>query len=298
MKPLLLLLFLTLISHQIHAQEYVPMAVDSATWRLGTTGEYPESDNLIVLRIEGDTMVNEMVYGKIYHYDMEDNILIQDSRRLLGLLRDEMDEKKVFGGILESAPYEFLNEDVACDWGDSDTFKEQLLYDFSLQEGDMLNSCMFLDSSFITSIDTVSTFGFQRRRLKLNGDIPHTLTEGIGTCMGIFKGENCVIAGGYYAYSLFDYCIGDFSFCNLATATKEENVLDQMVVYPNPVSDLLTIESPVTLSRLTLLDAQGRIMDTTTNTSTINFTNYLPGIYMIQAEDKQGGIYTKRVVKL
>ena len=105
MKQFKIIAFI-LTSFSIVAQDYVPMAVDSATWVLASTDENPIFNNVKVLRIEGDTVVNSSTYSKIYKYTVDDSKLISQSRLLIGLIRDDIDERKVYGGIFEEQEQE------------------------------------------------------------------------------------------------------------------------------------------------------------------------------------------------
>ncbi len=172
MKQLKTILFL-LTAFTTFAQEYIPMAVDSATWVLASTDENPIYDEVIVLRIEGDTILNTFSYSKIYKYVYQNSGLISSSRLLIGLLRDDISERKVYGGIfseLEDELQTFLNYDKRCSWGSIDTFNEHLLYDFSLQQSDSIDICMLTNPTVITSIDSIDRFGYYRLNYELEDD--------------------------------------------------------------------------------------------------------------------------------
>ncbi len=62
------------------------MAVDSATWVLASKDENPIYNEVIVLRIEGDTIVNSNSYSKIYKYDSNNQQIEISSRLLIGLI--------------------------------------------------------------------------------------------------------------------------------------------------------------------------------------------------------------------
>lgn len=221
------------------------MAVDSATWYLSSTDENPLFNASIVLRIEGDTLLNNMLYAKIYHYDIIQDKISVKTRKLLGLIRDDISNKKVYGGLLGGVQYGFqlfLNSDAQCDWGDTSTFNEHLLYDFDVQVGDTLTSCMLSHPTVVSTIDTIVLYGYQRRNLNLKDDHSSMMTEGIGTCMGIFQSDPCFFTGGGILYALTNYCIGSFSECNFLTSSEVELPMRQMDIYPNPTNGLVTIE--------------------------------------------------------
>ena len=86
-----------------NAQDYVPMAVEGATWVMKTTDHYTNPvEGYYALRIEGDTMVNNLMYSQVYYYEMRGpDVLINRSRMLTGLIRDDIPSRQVFGMVFE-----------------------------------------------------------------------------------------------------------------------------------------------------------------------------------------------------
>lgn len=299
MKQLNTLLFL-FTAFITYAQEYVPMAVDSATWVMASTDENPEYNIIVVLRIEGDTLVNSLTYSKIYKYDYHSYELILSSRSLVGLIRDDVDERKVYGGVFSDSEVEiqtFMNDEGRCAWGNFDDFNEYLLYDFSLVEGDSIDVCMISRSNTISMVDTMNRFGYHRRTLYVDEDLL-MMSEGVGTCMGIFKGNTCYYTGGGYNYGLYDYCIGSFDQCGILTSIHEEDSLSPYVsIYPNPVSDELRVDSDINIRKMGLYNLSGKLIMETANTEVINMQAQNAGIYYLKVYSDIGGHQTFKVVK-
>jgi len=69
-------------------------------------------------------------------------------------------------------------------------------------------------------------------------------------------------------------------------------------IYPNPVQSKLNIEnnSDSSISQLTVIDSNGRIVLTTTSLI-IDFSNYAKGIYLLKITYSNGNIYTKKILK-
>lgn len=301
MKSFQIIALLLFSSFITSAQDYTPMAVEGATWFMVDQHENPEVFERIVLRIEGDTIVNNIEYSKMYYYQHFENGIVIDSRKLLGLLRDNIIDKKVYGGFLNETQYEFqtfLNQDARCDWGDSNTFNEHLLYDFSVVENDTLNSCMLSNPSIVSEIDTIERFGFDRRNLWLNDDQSTIMTEGIGTCIGIFMGQGCLLTGSGISYSLVNYCIGPFSNCDLLTSTKNNQQKDLLKLSPNPVSNLLSISNSNSFTKIQILDTHGRIINSFYNVNRINMSEYHKGTYIIKAQNKFGQVHSQLIIKI
>jgi len=298
MKRLTFFLFLFLNYSNLSSQDYVPMAVDSATWLLASTHEVPQFSEFAVLRIEGDTIINDISYSKIYHYDYQIEISL-NSRKLFGLIRDNVNERKVYGGIInemQNGFETFLNPNAQCDWGDGNSFNEHLLYNFNVIIGDTINSCMISNQAVITEIDTIDRQGFQRRNLRLDDNFT-IMTEGIGTCIGIFKGKECYFTGWGSSYALVKYCVGSFANCSLLTSAKEIHLLDQIEVSPNPVSNNLNISGLSTKCKLSLFDIRGKFIDSFINLNLIDMSIYNPGLYILMIWDESGKIYTEKVIK-
>jgi len=300
MKQFFLPIFLLSFLPQLFSQSYVPMAVDSATWFMSNTNPFPELSETVVLRIEGDTMVNNLTYSKIYHYDVFLDEVLLSTRKILGLLRDDINERRVYGGLLNGVQYgfeTFINIGDPCDWEDLNSFNERLLYDFSLQVGDTLNSCMYPFPTTVHSIDTVERYGYERRNFGLDEFSDSFVTEGIGTCIGIFRGEDCYFTGGGYSFYLYNYCIGSFWNCNISTPVKESYFDPQIEIYPNPVSSDLFIESTLQFQKISLFDTSGNLINSFENQNQIDMSKYEAGIYIIHIEDEQGRVYSRKILK-
>lgn len=288
------------MASSLAAQDYIPMAVDSATWVLSSTDENPIFDEFLVLRIEGDTIVNSNTYSKIYRYHLGRTELRVNSRLLIGMIRDDIDARKVYGGIFkeqEDGLRTFLNEDMRCSWGTSNSFAEHLLYDFSLQEGDSLDLCMLTKPAVISSIEYRNEYGYERLRYEIGDEV--YITEGIGTCIGIFNGQTCFYTGGGFSYGLSNYCIGSFENCGLLTSLEEQiTELNDLSISPNPVTSSLRISSSQKLNIVSLFDFNGRLLKSITNADEISMIEFEQGIYILRIEDELGNQNSFRVIKL
>jgi beta-glucanase (GH16 family) len=84
-----------------------------------------------------------------------------------------------------------------------------------------------------------------------------------------------------------------------------QNVLDtedfsasEIVIYPNPSSDIIYIESEMHFKSLKLCDIQGRqIYSSNTNLKSINAEEYKAGIYFITIESEKVSIVKKVIIK-
>lgn len=296
-----LLLFICQIQI-LYSQDYEPMAVETATWIMTYSDPLGEDHDWIALKIEGDTILNNKTYSKIYHYDMYGNGVHVESRKLLGLIRDDLNSKKVYGGLLNGIQYGFgvyLNTESECGWEDTSIFEEKLLYDFSLKEGDLVSNCMLPNSSTIIKDEMIMRYGLQRRSLTLGDNDNTIMTEGIGGCLGIFKGRECIETGvgSVGSLYLFKYCQGSFSNCNILTSTNEEIISNTINIYPNPVFNELVISNSQGIKRITLFNLFGGKIESYVGANYIEMTNYPSGVYFLKIEDLVGGSYVRKVIK-
>lgn len=85
-------------------------------------------------------------------------------------------------------------------------------------------------------------------------------------------------------------------------STNEINLDDAVVIYPNPVIELLTIETSTSIlaQNITfqLYDAQGRIVREITQNTTANVSNLSQGVYFLRIIDQSSGsTIVKRIIK-
>lgn len=293
---------LLLNTANVISQSYVPMAVDSATWLMASRNINTYYNNDIrVLRLEGDTIINDLLYAKIYQYEYNDEAILLGTRKMLGVLRDDIDERKVYGGFVDGMQFGFelfLDEEGTCDWYDSDEFVEYELYDFSMEVGDTVTNCMFPPELTVENIETINRFGYERRSLTLSDTYGPIMTEGIGTCIGIFNGSNDCLITGDASYLLESYCIGSFADCNLITSVEEVFMTQELEIRPNPVSSKLTITNSSGLKKVSLYDINGSLLEHFSKIDDIDVSSYPPGVYIISLLDNNGNVHSNKVVKI
>ena len=108
MKNLFILIFIFLIvaNKLSKAQDYEPLVIENAHWVVATnTTEVLWSwVNFREYFTSGDTIVNQIEYKKVYRYHLEPDVwpIYPPYHRfgdpvLFGLIREDIDEKLVFG---------------------------------------------------------------------------------------------------------------------------------------------------------------------------------------------------------
>jgi hypothetical protein len=87
----------------------------------------------------------------------------------------------------------------------------------------------------------------------------------------------------------------NFQFLSSVNDLKD----NQLKVYPNPAFDMLVIENSLTISRILVLDIQGKLIlqeYPNAQSVTIETAHYLNGIYLLQIFTSEG-ILTSKFVK-
>lgn len=90
-----------------------------------------------------------------------------------------------------------------------------------------------------------------------------------------------------------------YRFTPTTAAVTEEVVQLDIKLYPNPVSDILTIENTnqLDIKNITLSSILGQQLQTINPTQSIDFSPYHSGVYQLTIETKQGALITKMVIK-
>ena len=75
----------------------------------------------------------------------------------------------------------------------------------------------------------------------------------------------------------------------------------QVTLYPNPVSDVLYINSMDIINKVSVYDIQGKVIKTVSglnsNTSEINLSSLQNGVYFVSITSENGGVLTQKIVK-
>jgi hypothetical protein len=105
-------------------------------------------------------------------------------------------------------------------------------------------------------------------------------------------------SGSYAVEITMNGCV-DTSLCNtVATVGLNNNALQSINTYPNPVKNKLTIESgELNINEIKIINVSGKIVDiVSTNVNTINVSSLMRGIYFMQISTKEG-IFTTKFIK-
>ncbi|MDZ7776906.1 MAG: hypothetical protein U5L09_15505 [Bacteroidales bacterium] len=244
MKKTNFLYFLILwmfLPNLVCSQDYEPMAQEQNRWIVNMTDDSSWwIEDLWEYYIDGDTIINEINYFKVYRRDL---IVTQDGPpyeaesdyQLTALMRDDISAKKVYAIYLENISYSScpVNEEV-------------LLYDFGLSVGDTAVSCIiptFIDFE-INSINSNFRYGYPTRDFVHGG--PYEYFEGIGSPFGLFENLFFPVKGNESRLpmtSLMYFCRQDS--CSLVVSVDEPDYNKSIRISPNPADEYVNIEAGI-----------------------------------------------------
>jgi len=174
--------------------------------------------------------------------------------------------------------------------------QEYLVYDFSIQVGDTINSNYHVYPFVIDSIGSYLMPDGTSRRIfygSPSADVEFYI-EGVGSSTGLFNPFSWAISAGYRLSCVLEnnipiYSDSIFSFgCLVFVGLNEIPIFPKIDIFPNPASDKLNIKvANNTAGLFKLIDITGRIIYETFifhNTKQIELGLFEKGIYFYQFE--------------
>ena len=194
--------------------------------------------------------------------------------------------------------------------------KDELLYDFTLEVGDIFESEYIDQPLEVIESDTMRLSNRAKMRywvLACTENPENTITwlEKIGTYQGVQWPRN-FCDGDYgdknltcfYRYERLAHMNPDVEDCLMPTSTDAVSFiqLSKITAVPNPTTDLITISAPneLNIERTDLLDTQGRTHAQVyehTSEVVIDLSGYPSGLYYISVYTSKGSV-VKKVVKM
>lgn len=301
----------------LFAQPYTPLLEDNRHWvYTAMASETPavHITHAFALSANGDTLIQGKVYKKIHQKTLRLNfsstaiaIPMQVlGTRLFALMREDRLARKVY--LLPS-----LTDYAFCQP------TEHLLYDFSLREGDTVNTCIrnqiyepFLaQASLIDSIRLETHFGQQRKTWYTQGVF---VNEGL-----LLNSSGRLLEGfGYADHGLINFgrqgplirfvsfCEGSYAACGFTSAATELGKPNPIfVLSPNPARDFVRLQANPEhpqhqLLPLQLVDATGLpVLSANWDTATpldLNLKGVPAGIYRVRVAG--GPVYWAKTLVL
>lgn len=289
-KLFILLLFISMIQIQGYAQTLVQ---EGAKWNILASYWFEGTKATFTIKVEGDTIVDNMMYKKIYQSSDSLNLNWVETN---DLIREDLTKK------------------VYLKRGDSE---EEVLYDFNLMEGDTFvtsQSCELI----VVEIDNIQIEnGELRKRMKMSSqstvvDTIYDTTywiEGIGSLAGLLRhpwfhcstdheyGLLC-----YYYNSELAYQTGSPLGCFFTTNVEEIGKSNEIKIYPNPVSDILTIktENDLRIDEVNIYSPLGVLVssiDRHSISNGINLSSYPHGVYYVLITLENGQLFSKKILR-
>lgn len=114
-----------------------------------------------------------------------------------------------------------------------------------------------------------------------------------------YSGQNVYIAIQCTSQDQFGFAVDDFKVTTTGTLATSEvsKKVSAAAVYPNPVSDILMINSKEKISNVEIFDISGRKINVALDNEKIDVKNLNPGSYIINIETKEGKITEKFIKK-
>ena len=83
--------------------------------------------------------------------------------------------------------------------------------------------------------------------------------------------------------------------CNQMSVSDVEK--EKTRIYPNPVQDVLFIDSKSTIQKIEVYDVSGKLVSTKTNSKSIQVNQLPKGNYIVKTTTDKGEVYTQKIIK-
>lgn len=270
----------------------------SKTWYNGISVYLQTYTN--VLDIKGDTLIDNILYSKVFlsrYYGIRSHL---DNSSLVFLAREDSNRVFVRNNFYENPfPDEFI------------------VYDFNLDKGDTINIPLIEGGSFlgafikitIDSVDNIERGGTNLKRMFLSSDagdfIPCQWIEGIGSTLGLFQVIGNISDGPYlflnclYQGDSLIYHYGLYPDCLVFVGLEDVNNDISVKLYPTIVDDVLNISSTDYPLNISFIDMFGRevLKETLYYDKTINCNALKSGYYTCKLTSKNNKTLIEKIIK-
>lgn len=281
MRKLLIISIVSFCSNA-RSQSYIPLPMDSAWWQVTTSGTWASGGQCFCsydfqYQTAGDTLIGSYNYTKIIHNGPMSCQCGMGTLKF-GFIRQDTLARKVY----------------VIEWG---TTNELLLYDFTLQVNDTINSALFLWSYpcpspiTVSSIDSILINGIYHRRINFNnttsnpcylGSGMYAFIEGVGSTSGLLEYSFSFEAGSQLTCSAY---AGQTIFSNIGTACPKMKIdkvqRESFMVFPNPSSSALQIQSSSHIDAISITDILGYEVNSKFPNSSVDVSALQDGIYFL-----------------
>lgn len=291
MKKLIFCLFVVFVGKNVYSQDYVPIIQEGSFWDSSELLGGICTSDYYRYRISNDTLIAGNTYKKLQlaQFAGDDD----DPNYPCRIYFDPMHVQEY---AFQDIPY-YIREDVAEKkvymWADLDntsSFQEYILYDFTLEVGDVLTADYVIgEGAELTSIELDSE---GRKQYHFFNNAAY-YTEGIGSSVEIVSFNRIIGEGDRQLF-----CWGNNTNQNGcgATLSVDEEQLEQIKVFPNPASDKISLTN-LENNTFRLYSILGKEMtyQFSEQTQQIDISHLRAGIYLLEI---RGANDSKRVVKV
>ena len=280
-----ILFLLTIYAFPVFCQVSFPDS--NAIWNVNTVSSTGTPSGEILYGLEGDTLINDTLYHKLY-------LLADTTLKSKNL-------KEYLGGFRQEAQKVYFKPEYG-------NVMEFLLYDFAKQIGDTVwyNASLYIsyngehsfegDNKFNIVQDIIVESNHKRFIFYCDYNKQDECITGIGSIHGPFGPiVQIPLSGNSYHLACFKHndtvkysnnLMCNKCFCSgLTSIDEKKNNIDGILVFPNPVQNFLSIiiDKPYNNICVELIDKKGSIIYCKESLDNpININNTLRGIYFIK----------------
>lgn len=202
---------------------------------------------------------------------------------------------------------------------------EQLVYDYNHRPADrfsIVSPGSEVEELVCIGVDTVSLDRFRTDHRQLHyaavidgeivDDTCMTVLSGVGTLEGIEFGSplicnadaqlTCMFRNGSLRYHYEQFANEDLCWMIRTSTSEVDLARADLVIYPNPASDELTITAKQLMDRVAIYTIDGSVMYKSTDLSEahhrIDVGGLIPGMYVMSVTDALGKVAVQKFVKL
>jgi len=292
----------------LKAQTYCHIIDTNRIWITQITGAFVAESSFNTFFLDGDTIINNKSYKKVYNHSvnsadtisMPDTTLVvnpEDTIIYSAAVREDTSNMKVYSV--------FTNDTI-----------EKLMYDFSLNIGDsviLYNNAHNENLGIVQEIDYIKVDNICRKRLQLKSSACFDFwIEGLGSTNGLLYPSICFVDFGpffslHYIIenndTIFNYS-NNIVTCDTNSIKENINIIKNKVfIYPNPFSDYTIIKlNKIEKNNflLTITDITGKIIKIIDISSKekfqLNGKDFDNGIYLFQFSNGKNIIDMKKVI--
>lgn len=276
-------LFILISVNIVKAQQAKNFVDPTNLWyefgQYGGYGVYPKQNVHIYYYFSGDTLINGKNYKKLCA-DRRDTIY-QNPIYL-------QNSTKVFKGA-------FRQDFLKVYFVKPNSTNELIYCDFDLHIGSPLNY-YYISNATVTAIDSIPFGSNYRRRYKLSSGFH--FYDGAAFSLGLFHNTQLGIEGGEYltcfrqngiTQNVYDLN-GIPPSCNLTNYTgfSEDEILNEILLYPNPTNDYIYIRDFITTGKQKILitDIPGnKVLQQEIYSNKIIVSDLSKGVYFFKLYD-------------